>query len=200
MNRYVVAQASQAISNFLSTATLPKLPSPHSTDGNCGDNNSELSVVIGYDSRLKSDEFARVAASVFAANNIRVYLWPTLTPVPTVSYAVRALRASCGIMITASHNPAKYNGYKVYGADGCQITQEVASAIQEQIAKTDIFADVKTVDFEKAVEAGTIHYIDSSVLDSFLAEVKRQSVLFSDECSRKLSPELCNDVNFCSFR
>ena len=104
MNIYVVAKASQGLANYLGTGA---------------------SVVIGYDSRIKSDVFARTAAGVFAANGITVYFWPELLPVPTVSFAVRRLGASAGVMVTASHNPAKYNGYKVYGSDGCQITPMV---------------------------------------------------------------------------
>ena len=103
MNVYVVSKASQGLANYL-LETYGK----------------EASVVIGYDSRIKSDVFAKTAASVFAANGIRVWIWPSLLPVPTVSYATRHLKASAGVMITASHNPSKYNGYKVYGADGCQ--------------------------------------------------------------------------------
>ena len=100
------------------------------------------SVVIGYDSRIKSDLFAKVAASVFSANGITVHLWPELNPVPTVSFATRYLHASAGVMITASHNPSKYNGYKVYSPDGCQITTEAASEILSEINALDIFADV----------------------------------------------------------
>ena len=96
---------------------------------------------MGYDSRIKSDVFAKTTASVFAANGIKVYLWSTLNPVPTVSFATRHLKASAGVMITASHNPAKYNGYKVYGADGCQITTEAAAEIYSQIEKIDIFKE-----------------------------------------------------------
>ena len=125
MNIYTVAKASQGLADYLNR------------------NSKEPSVVIGYDSRIKSDLFSRTAASVFAANGIRVHIWPALTPVPTVSFAVRYLHADAGVMITASHNPAKYNGYKVYGADGCQITTEAAAAIQKEIEKLDIFSDVK---------------------------------------------------------
>lgn len=114
------------------------------------------SVAISYDSRIKSDEFARVAAGVLAANGIKVFLWPELMPVPALSYSVRALGASAGIMVTASHNPSNYNGYKVYGDDGCQITTEAAEAIFAEIEKLDIFADVKTSDFGAGIGAGII--------------------------------------------
>lgn len=169
MNVHVVAKASQGLANYLLSIT------------------ETPSVVIGYDSRIKSDVFAKVAAGVFAANGVKVHIWPELLPVPTVSYAVRYLHASAGVMITASHNPSKYNGYKVYGPDGCQITTEVAKAILAQIDALDIFADVKTSDFEDGLKNGAIDYIDSSVLDAFIAEVKGQSVLFGDEVNRDVA-------------
>lgn len=166
MNEYVVARATQGLARYLG---------------------KDCSVVIGYDSRLKSDAFARVAASVFAANEVHVYLWPELTPVPTVSYAVRRLKASAGVMITASHNPSKYNGYKVYGSDGCQITTEAASAVLAEIEKVDVFDDVKRGSFERSVREGLIEYIDSSVLTSFIEAVKSQSVLYGDEIDRNVA-------------
>lgn len=169
MNVYVIAKASQGLSLYL----LEKYDSP--------------SVVIGYDSRIKSDVFAKTAAAVFAANGIHVHIWPELNPVPTVSFAVRYLHASAGVMITASHNPSKYNGYKVYGPDGCQITTEAAKEILTQIEELDIFADVKTSDFEDGVKTGKIDHIDSTVLDAFIAEVKGQSVLFGDEINRDVA-------------
>ena len=125
MNIYTVAKASQGLADYLKK----QFESP--------------SVAIGYDSRIKSDAFAKVAAGVFAANGIDVHIWPELMPVPSVSFAVRYLHASAGVMITASHNPARYNGYKVYGADGCQITTEAAAEILTEIDKLDIFEDVK---------------------------------------------------------
>lgn len=169
MNVYVVAKASQGLSNYLLRLS----------DG--------PSVVIGYDSRIKSDEFAKVAAEVFAANGIHVEIWPELLPVPTVSYAVRSLRASAGVMITASHNPSKYNGYKVYGQDGCQITTETAAAVLGEIENLDIFEDVKRFPFDAALASGMIHYIDPSVLTAFVEEVKGQSVLYGDEINRDVA-------------
>lgn len=169
MNVHVVAKASQGLANYLLSTT----ESP--------------SVVIGYDSRIKSDVFAKTAAGVFAANGLKVHIWPELLPVPTVSFAVRYLHASAGVMITASHNPSKYNGYKVYGPDGCQITTEAAKVILAQIDALDIFADVKTSDFEGGLKNGAIDYIDPTVLDAFIAEVKRQSVLFGDEINRDVA-------------
>lgn len=163
MNIYTVGKASQGLADYLNkTAESP-------------------SVVIGFDSRMKSDVFAKVAAEVFSANGIPVFLWPELNPVPTVSFAVRYLHASAGVMITASHNPSKYNGYKVYGADGCQITTEAAAAILDEIEKLDIFADVKSG------TAAEIQPIKPEVLTAFIEEVKGQSVLFGEEVDKNVA-------------
>lgn len=169
MNIHVVAKASQGLADYLNGTF------------------SSPSVVIGYDSRIKSDVFAKVAAGVFAANGIKVNIWSELLPVPTVSYAVRSLKASAGVMITASHNPSKYNGYKVYGLDGCQITTEAAAAILAEIDKLDIFSDIKTTDFENAKSENKIKYIDEAILTDFINEVKSQSVLFGDEINRDVA-------------
>ena len=166
MNTFVVARASMGLARYI---------------GRGG------SVVIGYDSRLKSDVFARTAACVFAACGVKVHIWPELLPVPTVSYAVRKLGASAGVMITASHNPAQYNGYKVYGPDGCQITTEAAAAILAEINKLDLFRDVRLISFEKGLSDGSISYIDESVLTAFLGEIKNQSVLYGDEIDRNVA-------------
>lgn len=166
MNIHVVARASQGLANYLGAGA---------------------SVVIGYDSRIKSGLFARTAAGVFAANGLTVHFWPELLPVPTVSYAVRKLGAAAGVMITASHNPAQYNGYKVYGPDGCQITTEAAAEILAEINKLDLFADTVRMDFDTALAAGSVRFIDSGVLTDYLAEVKGQSVLFGDEIDRNVA-------------
>ena len=166
MNVYVVAKASQGLANYLGEGS---------------------SVVIGYDSRIKSDVFAKVAAGVFAANGIEVHIWSELLPVPTVSFATRYLHASAGIMITASHNPNRYNGYKVYGRDGCQITTEAADGILSEINATDIFSDVKGMSFDNGVSEGKIKYINESVLTAYIEEVKKQSVLFGDEINRDVA-------------
>ena len=169
MNVYTVAKASQGLANYLNrTAETP-------------------SVAIGYDSRIKSQLFARVAAQVFAANGVQVHIWPRLLPVPTVSYATRYLSASAGVMVTASHNPSKYNGYKVYGADGCQITTEAAAEILGEIEKLDIFADVKQADFEESLAEGKISYIPDEVLTAFVEEVKKQSVLFGETVNKDVA-------------
>ena len=166
INVYTVAKASQGLADYLKKSF------------------AEPSVVIGYDSRIKSDVFAKVAAGVFAANGVTVNIWPELMPVPTVSFATRYLHASAGVMITASHNPGKYNGYKVYGADGCQITTEAAAEILAEIEKLDIFADVKTGDFEGNE---LIRYIPGEVYTAFVEKVKSQSVLFDDEVNKDVA-------------
>ena len=169
MNVYTVAKASQGLADYLKK------------------HDENPSVVIGYDSRIKSDVFAKVAAGVFAANGVKVNIWPTLMPVPTVSFATRYLHTSAGVMITASHNPSKYNGYKVYGADGCQITTEAAAEILAEIEKLDIFADVRTGDFEAGVASGSIQYIPEEVYTAFVEQVKSQSVLFGETVNKDVA-------------
>ena len=169
MNVYTVAKASQGLADYLNK------------------NFETPSVAIGYDSRIKSDVFAKVAAGVFAANGVKVNIWPTLMPVPTVSFATRYLHTSAGVMVTASHNPSKYNGYKVYGADGCQITTEAAAEILDEIEKLDIFADVKTSDFEAGMANGSIRYIPDGVYTAFVEQVKSQSVLFGEEANKNVA-------------
>lgn len=169
MNIYTIAKVSQGLADYLNK------------------NFVNPSIAIGYDSRIKSEVFAKVASDVFAANNVEVNIWPTLMPVPTVSFATRYLHASAGVMITASHNPSKYNGYKVYGTDGCQITTEAAAEILAEIEKLDIFADVKHSDFETDVANGDIKYISDEVYTAFVNEVKNQSVLFGEEVDKNVS-------------
>ena len=169
MNVLTVAKASQGLVNYL----LKHYDHP--------------SIVIGFDSRLKSEVFAREAGSVFAANGIKVWAWNRLLPVSTVSYSTRYIGASAGVMITASHNPSEYNGYKVYGADGCQVTTEAAAEILSEIEKTNIFTDVKRMPWTSAKIAGKVKFIPEAVLDSFIAEVKNQSVLFGDEVDRDVA-------------
>ncbi len=151
-------------------------------------------VAISYDSRILSDTFARVAAQVFSSNGISVYLYDRLMPTPCLSFAVRALECVAGVMITASHNPAQYNGYKVYGSDGCQITTETANQILAEIEKVDLFADVVIQDFEEAVKKGEIRYVPESVLDDYLTAVKAQSLL-GDESVDKSFPIVYTPLN-----
>lgn len=169
INIYTIAKASQGLADYLKK------------------NFEEPSVAIGYDSRIKSDVFARTAAGVFAANGVRVSIWPVLMPVPTVSFAARYLHTSAGVMITASHNPSKYNGYKVYGPDGCQITVETADNILKEIEKLDIFADVRNSDFEAGIANGSIQYIQDEVFTAFIEQVKSQSVLFGEEVDKNIA-------------
>ena len=169
MNVYTVAKASQGLADYINK----KFEFP--------------SVVIGYDSRIKSDLFAKTAAGVFAANGIAVHIWPELMPVPTVSFAVRYLKASQGVMITASHNPSKYNGYKVYGADGCQITTEAAEEILTEIEKLDLFIDVKVSDFLEGVNIGKIDFISGDVYTAYVEAVKQQSVLGNEKVDKDVA-------------
>lgn len=161
MNIYTVAKASQGLSDYVNSH-FPE---------------EARSIAVSYDSRIKSDVFSKVAAGVFAANGIKVHIYPELMPTPCLSFAVRELKCSAGIMVTASHNPSKYNGYKVYGADGCQITTEAAAQILAEIEKLDIFDDVRSMDFETGVEEGKIRYIPESVYTAFVDAVKSQSML-----------------------
>lgn len=161
MNSFVVGQATQGLANQL-IKTNPK--------------DAELSVAIAYDSRIKSDEFAKTAAAILAANGIKVYLFDELKPVPELSFTIRHLKTTAGIVITASHNPAKYNGYKVYGADGAQLNPELASIVLEEIEKTDIFTGVKTCDFDSAVADGKIIMIGDEVEEAYLDCVQAQCI------------------------
>ena len=169
MNIYVVRQATQGLANWVKTQ------------------GGSQTVAISYDSRLKSDVFAKTAAGVLAANGIKVRIYDALMPVPALSFATRYYECNAGIMVTASHNPGKYNGYKVYGADGCQITTEAAAEILAEIEKLDIFADVKTSDFEAGVTSGNIQYIPDEVYTAFVNEVKNQSVLFGEEVNKDVA-------------
>lgn len=171
MNIYTVAKASQGLADYVNKTVSQE----------------NRKIAVSYDSRIKSDLFAAVAAGVFAANGIQVEIYPQLMPTPCLSFAVRHLGCAAGIMITASHNPAKYNGYKVYGADGCQITTEAAAAILAEIEKLDIFLDVKTMDFRQAMTAGMVRYIPESVYTAFVEEVKGQSVLGGLEVDKNVA-------------
>ena len=161
MNVYTVGRASQGLANYVKD---------HFEEGS-------RRIAVSYDSRIKSTLFAKTAAAVFAANDIEVYIYPELMPVPCLSYATRALKCSAGVMITASHNPSKYNGYKVYGADGCQITTEAADTILSEIMNLDTFKNVKFADYDKMVASSLVKYVPASVYTDFIEEVKKQSVL-----------------------
>ena len=158
MNVYTVKKATQGLAEYILSNDVAK------------------SVAIAYDSRIKSTYFAKSAAEVLAANGIKVHIYKELSPTPTLSWAVRYLKCGAGIVLTASHNPAKYNGYKVYGADGCQLTLEAAAIVLDKINHIDIFSGVKSVDFDKAVADGSISYIDDSVMDKYIEKVKEQGL------------------------
>ena len=144
-------------------------------------------IAVAYDSRIKSDLFSRVAAGVFAANGLTVYLYPELMPTPALSFAVRYFGCSAGVVVTASHNPSKYNGYKVYGPDGCQITTEGAAAVLSEIERLDVFRDVLRGDFDALKAEGKIKYIGEDCVTAFLEAVKSQSVLYGDKIDRDVA-------------
>lgn len=158
MNYYTVCQATQGLSDFLNA----HFENP--------------SIAIGYDSRIKSDYFSKESAKVLAANGIKVYLFKELQPTPCLSFAIRYFKTSSGIILTASHNPAKYNGYKCYNANGYQMTDEEANETYEYIKKVDYFTGIKSMDFDEAVENGLIEYMGDEVIDAFLDEVIKQCV------------------------
>lgn len=160
MNVYTVGKATQGMAGYLLQHAGGK----------------PQSVAIAHDSRNKGVNFAKECAAVLAANGIKAYLYQELMPTPALSFAVRYLHCDAGICVTASHNPAKYNGYKAYGSDGCQVTSDMADGIMAEIEKLDIFADVKCVDFDQAVKDGLIEYIDESTVQAFLDAVHTQSL------------------------
>ena len=163
MNVYTVNQATQGLATFL----LSEYENP--------------SVAIAYDSRIKSELFAKSAAGVLAANGIKVYIYKELVPTPMLSFAVRELKCKSGIIITASHNPAEYNGYKCYDPEGYQMTDEAAEKTYEFIQKTDMFSDVKTMDFDEGLEKGIIEYIADEVYEEFYKRVE-SCCLSLEEC------------------
>ena len=158
MNVYTVNQATQGLADYLNADF------------------QEPTIAIAYDSRIKSDAFARSAACVLAANGVKVYLYPELVPTPMLSYAVRTLHCSSGIILTASHNPSKYNGYKCYDPNGYQMTDEAAAKTYSYIQKVDMFDGVKTMDFDEALEKGMISYIGQEMFEGFYEAVLRAQV------------------------
>ena len=158
MNIYVVRQATQGLANYVKN-----------TYGGGA-------IAISHDSRIKADLFMNEAAKVLAANGIKAYITSELQPTPVLSFLVRELKCQAGIMITASHNPAKYNGYKAYGSDGCQMTDKAAGLVYDEIQKLDIFEDVKTMDLDEAVNSGLVEYVKDEVYDKYIANVKEQQV------------------------
>ncbi|MDE6594903.1 MAG: phospho-sugar mutase, partial [Oscillospiraceae bacterium] len=165
MNIYTIRRATQGLADYVNAAFAVN-----------------PSVAIAYDSRIKSDVFAKEAASVLAANGIKVYIYPELMPTPMLSFAVRELKCSAGIVVTASHNPAKYNGYKVYGSDGCQLTLGAAEIVLKNINKVEMFDGAKVIPFEKGLEDGTIEYIKQEVITAYIDKVAEQGI-HTDLCA-----------------
>ena len=166
MNIYMVRKATQGLANYLNKQGGKK------------------SVAISYDSRIKSDVFAREAARVLAGNGVKAYLYKEMMPVPALSFATRHLHCDAGIMVTASHNPAKYNGYKAYGPDGCQMTDEAADIVYAEIQKTDVLSGAKTMPFEEAMAAGLIEYVGEDCYEALYAAIE----------SRQVRPGLCAEA------
>ncbi len=158
MNIYVVRQATQGLANWVKTQGGNQL------------------VAISYDSRINSDVFAKTAACVLAANGIKVRIYDALMPVPALSFATRYYEANAGVMVTASHNPAKYNGYKAYGPDGCQMTDEAADIVYAEIQKTDILTGAKLMSFEEGIEKGLIEYVGEDCKEALYDAIKARSV------------------------
>lgn len=158
MNIYVVRQATQGLANWVKTQGGNQL------------------VAISFDSRINSDVFAKTAACVLAANGIKVRIYDALMPVPALSFATRYYQANAGIMVTASHNPAKYNGYKAYGPDGCQMTDEAADIVYAEIQKTDILTGAKMMTFEEGQAAGLIEYVGDDCKEALYAAIEARSV------------------------
>ena len=158
MNIYVVRQATQGLANWVKTQGGNQL------------------VAISYDSRINSDVFAKTAACVLAANGIKVRIYDALMPVPALSFAIRYYEANAGVMVTASHNPAKYNGYKAYGPDGCQMTDEAADIVYAEIQKTDILTGAKLISFEEGIEKGLIEYVGDDCKEALYDAIKARSV------------------------
>ena len=158
MNIYVVRQATQGLANWVKTQ------------------GGTQTVAISYDSRIKSDVFAKAAAEVLAANGVKVRIYEHLMPVPALSFATRYYNCNAGIMVTASHNPAKYNGYKAYGPDGCQMTDEAADVVYAEIQKTDVLTGAKVMPFEQAMEQGLIEYVGEDCCEALYQAIESRSV------------------------
>ncbi|MBQ1432887.1 MAG: phospho-sugar mutase [Ruminococcus sp.] len=158
LNVYTIRRATQGLADYVNQAF------------------KDAAVAVSYDSRIKSDVFAKETAAVLAANGIKVYIYAELMPTPCLSWAVRELNCQAGVMVTASHNPAKYNGYKVYGDDGCQLTLDAANIVTEKIEAVDMFGGAKVMDFEEGIKSGKIEYIKQEVIDKYLDKVAEQGI------------------------
>ena len=169
MNIYMVRKASQGLANYVNKK-FPNNPS----------------IAVSFDSRIKSTLFAHIASEVFAANGIKVHIYKELMPTPCLSYAVRELHCSAGIMVTASHNPSKYNGYKVYGSDGCQITTQAASDILNEINALDVFDDPKHGNYDAFIKEGMINIISDDLYTKFINRVKQESLLVDEKLDKSV--------------
>ena len=158
MNIYVVRQATQGLANWVKTQ------------------GGSQTVAISYDSRIKSDLFAKTAAQVLAANGIHVRIYRALMPVPALSFATRYYKCNAGIMVTASHNPAKYNGYKAYGPDGCQMTDEAADVVYAEIQKTDVLTGARIMPFAEGMEKGLIEYVGDDCINALYEAIEARSI------------------------
>lgn len=158
MNIYTVGKASQGLAAYVNSIT------------------DKGSIAIAYDSRIKSELFAKTAAEIFAGNGIKVYIYKELMPTPMLSFAVRYFKCNAGVVVTASHNPSKYNGYKAYGADGCQLGLEAADYVLSIMNKVDIFDGVKKINFDEGIKNGIIEFIGDNVIEAFLDEVEKRRV------------------------
>ena len=158
MNVYVVRQATQGLANWVKTQ------------------GGSQTVAISYDSRIKSDVFAKAAAEVLAANGVKVRIYKALMPVPALSFATRYYKCNAGIMVTASHNPAKYNGYKAYGPDGCQMTDDAAAIVYDEIQKTDVLTGAKYISFAEGVEQGLIRFVGDDCKNALYAAIEARQV------------------------
>ena len=158
MNIYVVRQATQGLANWVKTQ------------------GGTQTVAISYDSRLKSDVFAKTAAGVLAANGIKVRIYDALMPVPALSFATRYYNCNAGVMVTASHNPAKYNGYKAYGPDGCQMTDDAAAIVYAEIQKTDVLTGAKYISFAEGVEKGLIQFVGDDCKNALYEAIESRQV------------------------
>lgn len=169
INKYVIRRTTQGLANYLNKIF------------------QNPSVAIAYDSRNNSELFAKETACVLAANNINVFIFKQLMPVPALSFATRELKCSAGVVITASHNPKQYNGYKVYGPDGCQMTIDAANKVLDNINKLDMFKDIKYSSFEEKLQQKSIIYISEEIIEKYYKSVFSQSIK-----SEKVSPRILN--------
>ena len=193
MNQYTVAKASQAFADTIS---------------DMGEDAKKRGVTICYDVRHKSDEFSKITAEVFAANGIKVNIFKEIQPTPVCSYAIRKLKSIAGVMVTASHNPREYNGYKAYGSDGSQILEDIAVQIQNYMKEYDDYSKIKRIDFDKAMDEGLISWIDDSLIEDYVKEVlactinddvdKKVKIVYTplNGCGNKLVRRILNERGF----